>query len=284
MKNDDDGAKMRSAVQSIDRAVAILRCFDSRSPELGITEVARRTGLSTSTAHRILVSMEANRLIRQTTDKRYGLGPLLIQLARNGAIRTTFRDVAMPFMVQLRDEVDETVGLHELLTTGERAVIDQVESRQELRRHYTDIGVPVPLPHGAPGKAILSVLPWERQEWWLARSIQPVTPATVTDPAQLRTELEQIRKQGWADSNAQRTTGIRAVAAPVFDHTGSVTGAVGLSVPSMRIDDTRASELGLRTKETAWKISEALGASDYLVQQNFQRALPPTDKRHEAVP
>ena len=111
MEHDDDG-KLRSGVQSIDRAVAILRCFDSRSPELGITEVAKRTGLSTSTAHRILASMAANRLIRQTSDKRYGLGPLLIQLARNGAIPTTFRDVAMPFMMKLRDEVDETVGLH----------------------------------------------------------------------------------------------------------------------------------------------------------------------------
>ncbi|MBG6184782.1 IclR family acetate operon transcriptional repressor [Arthrobacter sp. CAN_A214] len=280
----DDGAKLRSGVQSIDRAVAILRCFDSRSPELGITEVAKRTGLSTSTAHRILVSMAANRLIRQTSDKRYGLGPLLIQLARNGAIPTTFRDVAMPFMMKLRDEVDETVGLHELLSTGERAVIDQAESRQEIRRHYTDIGVPVPLPHGAPGKVILSFLPWERQEWWLSRSIRPVTPATVTDPERLRAELSRIRDQGWADSNAERTTGIRAVAAPIFDHTGGVIGAVGLSVPSMRIDEGRAALLGSRAKETAWGISEALGASDHAVQQNFQRALPPTDERDEVIP
>ncbi|WP_049822845.1 IclR family transcriptional regulator [Arthrobacter sp. H41] len=277
----DDGAKLRSGVQSIDRAVAILRCFDSRNPELGITEVAKRTGLSTSTAHRILASMAANRLIRQTSDKRYGLGPLLIQLARNGAIPTTFRDVAMPFMMKLRDEVDETVGLHELLSTGERAVIDQAESRQEIRRHYTDIGVPVPLPHGAPGKVILSVLPWDRQEWWLSRSIRPVTPATVTDPDRLRAELSRIRDQGWADSNAERTTGIRAVAAPIFDHTGSVIGAVGLSVPSMRIDEGRAALLGLRAKETAWEISEALGASDAAVKQNFRRALAPGEQAAE---
>lgn len=279
MQNYEDETKTRSSVQSIDRAVAILRCFDSRSPELGITEVAKRTGLSTSTTHRILVSMTANRLVRQTSDKRYGLGPLLIQLARSGAIPTRFRDVAMPFMMQLRDDVDETVGLHELLSTGERAVIDQAESRQEIRRHYTDIGVPVPLLHGAPGKAILAVLPWERQEWWLSRPVSPATPATVTDPHLLRAELARIRQEGWADSNAQRTMGIRAVAAPVFDHTGSVIGAVGLSVPSMRINDARASELGLRAKEIAWQISEALGASDQMVREMLQRAFPPSADR-----
>ena len=64
-------------------------------------------------------------------------------------------------MTALRDEVDETVGLHELLPTGERVVVDQVECHQELRRHYTDIGIPIPLPHGAPGKAMLSDAPLE---------------------------------------------------------------------------------------------------------------------------
>jgi IclR family acetate operon transcriptional repressor len=267
----------RGGVQSIDRAVAILRCFDSRHPELGITEIANMTGLSTSTAHRILVAMATNRLVRQTPDRRYGLGPLLVQLANNGAIPTTFRDVAVPFMASLRDEVDETVGLHELLSSGERAVIDQAESRQELRRHYTDIGLPVPLHHGAAGKAILSVLPWERQVWWLSRSIDAVTPATITDPEQLRAELAEVRERGWARTNAERTAGIRAVAAPIFDHLGAVVGAIGLSVPTMRMSNARTKQLGQRVKEVAWDISEALGASEEDVRRTLQRAQAPSD-------
>jgi IclR family acetate operon transcriptional repressor len=282
MDNDDSGTLVSGRVQSIDRAVAILRCFDSRHPELGITEVAKKTGLSTSTTHRFLVAMAANRLVRQTADKRYGLGPLLIQLARNGAIPTTFRDVATPFMTALRDEVDETVGLHELLLTGERAVVDQAESRQELRRHYTDIGVPVPLYYGSPGKVILSMLPWERQEWWLSHPIKPLTPATVTDPGELRAELSLIRRRGWAESNAERTIGIRAIAAPIFDHTGAVIGAFGLSVPAMRINDERAGQLGLRVKEVAWEISEALGASETAVRQTAELAQPPAVEGNSA--
>src|SRR5215207_2961802 len=78
--------RRRNGVQSIDRAVAILRCFDSRRPELGISELARSTGLSTSTVHRLLGAMQANHLIRQTGTKRYGLGPLLLQLANSGAM------------------------------------------------------------------------------------------------------------------------------------------------------------------------------------------------------
>jgi IclR family acetate operon transcriptional repressor len=189
-------APARAGVQSIDRAVAILRCFDARRPELGISEIARMTGLSTSTTHRLLAAMQSNSLVRQTTGRRYGLGPLLVQLARSGAVPTTLRDAALPFLRALRDEIDETVAVHELLPTDERAVVDQVESHQELRRTYTDIGVPLALPHGAPGKAILAMLPPDRQERWLSRPIPVATPRTVTDPDELRAQLAAIRTSG----------------------------------------------------------------------------------------
>ena len=139
--------------------MAILRCFDGRRPELGISELARSTGLSTTTVHRLLSAMQKNHLVRQTGTKRYGLGPFLLQLANSGAIPRTFREAALPFMTDLRDEFDETVGLHEFLGSGHRIVAAQVESHQELRRTYTDIGVPIRLAHGGPGKAIWSVLP-----------------------------------------------------------------------------------------------------------------------------
>jgi IclR family acetate operon transcriptional repressor len=267
-----EGPAPRTGVQAIDRAVKILCCFDSRRPHLGISDIARMTGLSTSTTHRLLVAMQTNRLVHQTSDRRYGPGPLLVQLVRSGALPTTLRDTALPFMTALRDEVDETVGLHELLPSGERVVVEQVESRHELRRTYTDIGVPLALPHGAPGKAILSVLPPHRQEWWLSQTITAVTPATITDPDALRRQLVEARARGYAGSNSERTSGIRAVAAPLFDHTGQVVGALGLSVPQIRMGDERTAELGDRAKATAWQVSEGLGATLAAVQATLERA------------
>jgi IclR family acetate operon transcriptional repressor len=266
----------RSAVQSIDRAVAILRCFDAHHAALGISDIARLTGLSTSTAHRLLGSMTANRLLKQGPDKRYRPGPLLVQLGRSGAVPSSLREAARPYMEALRDEVDETVGLHELLATYERAVVDQVESRQELRRHYTDIGVPIALAHGAPGKAILCTLPWSRQQAALAEKIEPVTDRTVTDPVALAEELATARARGWAGSDSERTPGIRAVAAPVFDHTGRVVGAIGLSVPTVRMGDVRADELGARAAAVARDVSEALGATRELVDQRLALAEEPS--------
>jgi IclR family acetate operon transcriptional repressor len=243
----------------------ILRCFDVKRPEMGISELSRLTGLSTSTVHRLLTSLAENELVRQTAHRRYSLGPLVAQLGRSGALPTALREVALPIAKQLCDDVDETVGIHELLPNGRRAVIGQVESRQELRRTYTEFGVPLPLPHGAPGKAMLAHLPAETREWWLARPIDPATPSTIADPDALRRQLSEIRDRGWAYSDAERTTGIRAVAAPVFDHTGAVVGALGLSVPTIRMGPERVQELGGRIKDAAWEVSRGLGSPDRVV-------------------
>lgn len=273
----EEGERSRVRVQSIDRAVLILRCFDARQPEIGISDLARRTGLSTSTVHRLLASMADNDLVRQTANRRYGLGPLVIQLGRNGGIPTTLRDVALPVATAARDEVDETVGIHELLPSGLRAVVDQVESHQELRRTYTELGVPLPLPHGAPGKALLAHLPAGRREWWLAQPIDAATPQTIADPGALRAQLAEIRGRGWAYSDAERTPGIRAVAAPVFDHTGAVVGALGFSVPTVRMDSVRVQQLGDRIRAAAWAVSRTLGATAESVARTVELASAETD-------
>jgi IclR family transcriptional regulator, acetate operon repressor len=251
----------RDGVQSIDRAVAILRCFDGRRPELGITELARSTGLSTTTVHRILGAMQKNHLVRQTGSKRYGLGPFLLQLANSGAIPRTLREAALPFMTELRDEFDETVGLHESLGTGHRIVAAQVESHQELRRTYTDIGVPIRLVYGAPGKAILSVLPADDRRRCLTEPIESVTATTVVDPAAIERELEVVRSRGYCESKGQRTVGIYALASPVFDHSQKAIGAIGVSVPEVRMTPDRADQMGARVREVAWQLSTTLGAT-----------------------
>ena len=251
----------RNGVQSIDRAVAILRCFDGRRPELGISELARSTGLSTTTVHRLLGAMQKNHLVRQTGTKRYGLGPFLLQMANSGAVPRTLREAALPFMTDLRDEFDETVGLHEFIGTGHRIVAAQVESHQELRRTYTDIGVPIKLAHGGPGKAIWCSLPEPERRRYLADPIEKKTEATIIDPAEVERELELAREQGYAASKGQRTVGIYALAAPVFDHTQKVIGAIGVSVPEVRMTAERADAMGARVREVAWQLSTTLGAT-----------------------
>lgn len=259
-------------VQSVDRAVAILRCFSGRTPTMGVTEIARATGLTTSTTHRLLEAMQSNRLVRQTTDRRYALGPLVVQLVRSGAIPATLQDAALGQMQALRDKVEETVGLHKLLQSLEREVVDQVESHHPLRRTYTEVGVPIPLPHGAPGKVLLAFLPFHLQVAALSKPIERVTPRTVTDPRTMRKQLVSIREVGYAMSFAERTHGIHSVAAPVFDHSEAVVAALSLSGPEIRMTRPRMRALGEDITLAAWSVSETLGATHEGMERCLQAA------------
>ncbi|MGH3316977.1 MAG: IclR family transcriptional regulator [Nocardioidaceae bacterium] len=247
-------------VQSIDRAAAILRAFGEHRAELTLSEIARATGLTTSTVHRLLAAMQHNGLVRQSRDRRYAPGPLLVQLVRGGTATTTLRDVALPVMTALRDEVEETVGLHSLLPSDERVVIDQVECHHPLRRTYTELGIPIPLPYGAPGKVVTAFLPETRRDAVLMRPMKQVTATTVLDPEVLRQEMNQARDTGYALSFAERTPGIHTVAAAIFDHSDSVVGCLSLSGPELRMPLERMQSVAPRVQEAAWTISEILGA------------------------
>lgn len=249
-------------VQSIDRAAQILRCFGAKTPTLGVSDIARATGLSTSTTHRLLVALRQNQLVRQAPNNRYAVGPLLIRLVGSGAVAPSLREAALPSMTALRDVEEETVGLHMLLADDERVVVDQVESHLPLRRTYTELGIPIPLPYGAPGKIILTFLPDHRREAVLRRPMRHVTPATVVDTDELRRELEVARRTGYALSFAERTPGIHTVAAAIFDHAGSVVGSLSMSGPEMRMSAERMHSLGPLVRDAARTVSEMLGATD----------------------
>ena len=256
-------ARRAGSVQSIDRAAAILRSFGEHRAELTLSEIARATGLTTSTVHRLLAAMQHNDLVRQSRERRYAPGPLIVRLGRGGAtVATTLREAALPTMTALRDEVEETVGLHSLLPTDDRVVVDQVESHHPLRRTYTELGIPIALPYGAPGKVMTAFLPEDRCETVLARPLQHVTPATVVDQEALRRELAQVRETRYALSYAERTPGIHTVAAAIFDHTGIVVGCLSVSGPEIRMGTERLHALGPRVRDAGWAVSRLLGASD----------------------
>lgn len=252
-------------VQSIDRAAGLLRCFGDGQPHHGVSELARRTGLSVSTTHRLLTALAENDLLRPAGQGRYTLGPLVGRLTHR-EVRMHLRERALPIMHRLRDDVSETIGLHELLATDERAVVDQAESHQPLHRCYTEIGVPIPLALGAPGKVLLAFLPPDRREAVLARPVPKVTPTTVTDTGQLRRELAEVRRLGRAFSFEERTPGVHTIAAPVWDHTPAVIASVSISAPKARMDKSRMQALVTPVREAAWAISRLLGATDDAVQ------------------
>jgi IclR family acetate operon transcriptional repressor len=250
----------RKTVQAFDRAVSILDVFTPERPALGVSEIARLTGLSRSTVHRLLVALRRHELVQQMPNSTdYALGPHLLRLAQIAVSSVNLEKMAQSVMQDLRDRCDETVGLHARLSPTTRTVLLQVESSQPLRRTYIEIGLPIPIYQGAPGKVLLAHSSRDVQEEVLAGKLDAATPRTITDPEKLRTELTRALKNGYALSLEERVVGISTLAVPIADHTGSVIAALSVTGPSSRVSRKHLLELVPLAIVAARSISANLG-------------------------
>ena len=207
----DDGVLTSGGVQSIDRAVALLSVFTPERPTVSMSEIARLTGLSRSTVHRLLAALAAHGMVQQAPHSTsYTLGPRLLGLADTARQHLTRERQAEPVMTWLRDESGETVGLHVLDETPARLTLSQVESTQPLRRTYTDLGSPRPAHQGAPGKVLLAFAAEEVRQTVLSRRLASPDGTRVIRPQELRAELEEIRRQGYGISIEERVRGVVA--------------------------------------------------------------------------
>lgn len=249
-----------SDVRSLDRAVAILNVFTRERRELGVSTIAQLTGLTTSTTHRLLGSLVTHGLVQQVSDsKRYSLGSHILRLAYIASGHVNVREAALPIMQRLRNASDETVGLHVLRADNRRMVVDQVESHKPLRRTYTEMGEPIPLHQGAPGKVLLAFLPPEAAEAILRGPLEAATEVTPVDATSLRTELEEIRRCGYALSFGERVRDIHTVAVPVANHAGAVIAALSVTGPTVRMPRQRLEELAELALAAGRELSGQLG-------------------------
>lgn len=233
-----------SEVRSLDRAMLILKCFIGAPAKLGVSELAKRTGLSVATAHRIVTAMCSNQLLIQNSDRSYSLGPFLLEVSGYVTVADTVEDVAEPVMISLRDRFNETVGLHRFHPPARRSVVAQLESTRALRRRYTDLHSPMSLLIGAPGQAILAELDDATIESVAGAAFTPAgTRYPITRDA-VRKRVAETRTNGWAVTHSDRVSGISSVAVSLRDQVGSLIGALSYSVPTVRWSPESPKALG----------------------------------------
>ena len=250
----------QGTVQAIDRAVAILSAFSPARPVASVSELARATGLTRSTTHRLLSTLVQHGLVVQLPrSTSYCLGPRLLGLADTARSQLYLELHAEETMTALRDFTGETVGLHIMDETPVRRTIAQVESTLPLRRTYTDLGAPIPPHQGAPGKLLLAFAPEELREGVLAQDLRSSTTHARIRSEDLRAEFALIQERGYAISMEERVVGVAGIAAPVRDHAGDVVAALSISVPAVRTDRDALEKLAPRMADAAMELSHQLG-------------------------
>ena len=248
-----------SGVQSVERAIAILKSFSLEEPERGVGELSRELGWHKSTVSRLMTTLERGGLLaRDPATRRYRLGVDLIGLAAQVVSYLDVREVARPVLRQLAEVCQETANLA-VLDAGQVIDLDQFVPRMH---QVTIIGWGrwrMPLHCTAAGKVLLAHLPQDELERTLPAQLERFTPHTITDIDDLLQELERVRYQGYAFAREELEEGLNAIAAPIYDHTGQVPSSVNVAGPVYRVTPERFSVLAAQLIEATAQISERLG-------------------------
>jgi DNA-binding IclR family transcriptional regulator len=248
-----------SDVQSVERAIAILKSFSLDRPERGVSELGRDLGLHKSTVSRLMRTLEHGGLLSRSPEtERYRLGVDLIGLAAQVASYMDVREVALPFLRELAEVCQDTVNLS-AFDAGQ--VVNLVQCAPHARRikNVGWVGRRM-APHcTAAGKVLLAHLPPDELDRVLRGRLERFTPSTITDPDELRYELARVRERGYATVCEELEEGLNVVAAPVHDHTGQVVASISVAGPAYRVTLALFPELAARLLDTAQKISAQLG-------------------------
>ncbi len=255
-----NGQHGAAGVQSIDRAMSLLSVFSTARPVVGVSELARATGLARGTAHRLVTALVSHGVLSQVPDtSSYCLGPRLLGLAEVARQQISLEAQAGPVMAWLRDRSTETVGLHILDDMPSRRTIAQAESPHALRRTYTDLGAARPPYQGAPGKLLLAFADERLRRRVLDGELPVADGGDDLDATRLAAELATIREDGYALSLQERVPGVVASAVPVRDHRAVVVAALSISIPSVRAGRDELLGLIPLAREAADQLSERLG-------------------------
>jgi IclR family transcriptional regulator, acetate operon repressor len=246
----------RTGAQSASRALAVLRCFETAPGDLGVTEIAARTGLTVSTAHRLTRALvEAGMLLHDPRTERYQLGPVLVVLGRRAAEQLGY-ERALPTLEALASETDESVNLG-IRAGSQVLVVLDVASPQPLRFQQV-LGTRVPLHTSAMGKCLLAFGPDASARTLDRLALDAVTDKTITSKEALVAELETTRDRGWALNDEERNQGVRALAAPVLGPDRVAVAAVAVQGPKLRLTDDRLTELTSHVVEAAHRLAPLL--------------------------
>jgi IclR family acetate operon transcriptional repressor len=246
-------------VQSLSRALAILEALAHSHDGLTLTELAQTVGLATSTAHRLLTTLQQARFVRFDPFASVWQVGVRAFIVGNAFART--RDVTMvarPYLRRLMEESGETANLY-IVEEGEAVCMAQVESRQVMRA-IARPGGRVKMHCSGAGKAILAWLPEREVGKILERQGLPrFTGETLTTPKKLKAVLEEVRARGYATDNEEYEAGLRCVAAPILDDHGAPLASISISGPTARIPDHRLALFGALVAETAKTVTAEVG-------------------------
>jgi IclR family pca regulon transcriptional regulator len=227
-----DAAASGDFVQSLARGLSVIRAFDADHPELTLSDVARRAGITRAAARRFLLTLESLGYVR-ADDRSFSLTPRVLELGFSYLSSLSLPEIVQPHLEALSREVDESVSAA-VLDGPDIVYIARVPTRRIMSVRIT-IGTRFPAFATSMGRVLLAGLPDAVADAALAASdLVRLTDRTLTEPAELSAELVRVRAQGWSLVDGELEPGLRSIAAPVHARDGRAVAALNVSTSATR--------------------------------------------------
>src|SRR5919205_3266275 len=255
---DRDPDAQGGGVQSVDRALQILEIL-ARDGHAGVSEIADEMGVHKSTVSRLIGSLVAREIVRQNHDRgKYQLGFGILRLASSIPGRLSLVHEARPVLESLADQYKETVNLA-VLRSNFAVNVDQAMGPSTLAT-YDWVGSLTPLHATSSGKVLLAALTADERERILNETGLPArTQRTITNRDKLEKQLIDVAHDGYAVVLEEFEIGLNSMAVPVYNHLGTVIGAVSISGPAFRFDPENTPVLIEGLGQAGQKISSNMG-------------------------
>jgi DNA-binding IclR family transcriptional regulator len=254
---DQRKTKTRYSIEAVGKAVDILQVFiDEKWAAISFTEIATRVRLSKNGVFRLLATLTEKGFLQKVPENgKYALSLKCVQLGRAARLANDIRRVALPYMLDLRAEFEETVNLA-VLDEGRVCYTEVLESPQRFKL-VTLPGDRDPVHCTALGKAMMAYVSIDEVKKILKEHGMPrMTPATITTWERFEQELAKIRKQGYAVNNSEMIETSRCVAVPILNDKGRPMAALSVSGTTTRIIDAQVAKIAESLRRFATEISK----------------------------
>ena len=227
------GGRRTDFVQSLDRGLAVIRCFSSEHPSLTLSEVAERTGLTRAAARRFLLTLQELGYVG-SSGRQFSLRPRVLALGYAYLSSFSVAQIAQPHLEDLTEELHESCSVSVL--DGDDIVYVARASANRIMTIALTVGTRLPPYPTSMGRVLLAGLPEAELDAHLSRArLRKLTEHTVDDPDQLRAILADVRAQGWAAVDQELEAGVRSIAVPIRDSSGRVVAAINASAHAARV-------------------------------------------------
>ena len=231
--------KDKYRLESLERVLDVLECFNQENEGLTLTELKELSGQNHTSLKRIISTLHhRNYLSQEEGSKRYRLGTKLFQLGSIVHNSMSLRNLATFHLNKLREETGYGVLLG-VIINEQLIYVDKWEGRNVIRI-TPEIGSSRPPHFGVIGQVLMAYTPFDIVIKLLEKyPLERYTEHTITDLEEFKTRLDNIRRNGYGFAREEINRGTLGWAAPIFTFNGKIAGAAAILSPIIAVDEAK---------------------------------------------